>query len=96
VDFFRQTQTIPNLVIIGLALPVSDGFEVIKEIRSINSFSEMPIIVFTSSSDDNDRGKALALGATLFEMKPVDLDEYQKKVQSSIQFVTDRFPIANF
>jgi len=57
----------PDIIILDLGLPDSDGFEVLKSIRS---FSNVPIIIVTVRGDELDRVKGLELGADDYITKP--------------------------
>ena len=57
----------PDIIILDLGLPDSDGFEVLKSIRS---FSNVPIIIVTVRGDELDRVKGLELGADDYVTKP--------------------------
>lgn len=59
-----------DLVLLDLLMPKKDGFEVLKEIRSIPEFKDLPIIVVLSNlGSDEDIKKALALGANDYFVK---------------------------
>jgi len=57
----------PDIIILDLGLPDSDGFEVLKNIRS---FSNVPIIIVTVRGDEMDRVKGLEMGADDYITKP--------------------------
>ncbi len=66
----RGLHPVPEVVLLDINLPVFSGFEVLKWMRSRPDYKKLPVIVFTSSSRDEDRKKALALGANDFVEKP--------------------------
>lgn len=57
----------PDIIILDLGLPDSDGFEVLKSIRS---FSNVPIIIVTVRGDEMDRVRGLEMGADDYIIKP--------------------------
>ena len=62
----------PEIVLLDLGLPDTDGVEVIKKIRS---WSNMPIIVFSARNEDKDKIEALDAGADDYLTKPFSVDE---------------------
>lgn len=62
----------PDVVLLDLGLPDIDGVEVIKKIRS---WSNMPIIVISARSEDNDKIEALDAGADDYLTKPFSVEE---------------------
>ena len=57
----------PDIIILDLGLPDTDGFEVLKDIRS---FSNVPIIIVTVRGDEMDRVRGLEMGADDYITKP--------------------------
>ena len=66
----RTQHPAPQLVLLDLKLPHIPGFEVLQWIRSQASLATLPVIIFSSSVYEEDRGKAKALGANDFWTKP--------------------------
>lgn len=62
----------PDLIILDLGLPDIDGIDLIKKIRS---WSNLPIIVVSARSEDNDKIEALDAGADDYLTKPFSVDE---------------------
>jgi signal transduction histidine kinase len=63
----------PGLVLMDINLPRLDGLEVIRRIRSMEGYADLPIAVITALSDDNERVRAA--GADHYLGKPIDLDK---------------------
>lgn len=68
----------PDIVLLDLGLPDIDGVEVIKKIRT---WSEMPIIVISARSEDNDKIEALDAGADDYLTKPFSVDELLARIR---------------
>ena len=64
----------PDLLLIDVLMPVMDGLQAIREIRSTPRWAAMPIIAMSASSYESDRQKALEAGADAFLPKPLDSD----------------------
>ena len=66
----------PDLILLDLNLPGRDGIEVLAEIRASDQWSGIPVIVLTSSRNEDDRSRSRALRADGFWNKPFDIDGY--------------------
>jgi len=66
----RRQHPAPSLVFLDLKLPYVHGFEVLAWIRGHTSLAALPVVVLTSSPEERDREKALALGAKAYLVKP--------------------------
>jgi|SRR5580658_9056438 CheY-like chemotaxis protein len=67
----------PNLILLDLNMPGMMGLQALREIRSNKIFSQIPIVVLTTSTLPKDRTMSYELGASCFLTKP---DSYQKLV----------------
>ena len=68
----------PDIILLDLGLPDIDGIEVIKKIRT---WSEMPIIVISARSEDNDKIEALDAGADDYLTKPFSVEELLARIR---------------
>ncbi len=66
----RKEYPAPSLVLLDLNLPQVPGLEVLKWIREQAEFARTPVVVFSSSSREDDQVKARELGANEFVAKP--------------------------
>ena len=67
---------VPDLVVLDLNLPKSDGGDVLRCIRETPAYADVPVVVLTSSDSPRDRKTAESLGANCFITKPSDLDAF--------------------
>ncbi len=72
----------PDLIILDLNLPKKDGRQVLKEIKDNESLRRIPIVVLTTSRDDQDVLKSYNLHANAYITKPLDLDQFIDVVRS--------------
>jgi len=72
----RNTQELPAVVLLDLKLPKVDGLEVLRRIRADERTRLLPVVILTSSNEDEDRLKGYELGANSYVRKPVDFDEF--------------------
>ncbi len=72
----------PDLIILDLNLPKKDGRQVLKEIKDNDSLRRIPIVVLTTSRDEQDVLKSYNLHANAYITKPLDLDQFIDVVRS--------------
>jgi two-component system, sensor histidine kinase and response regulator len=61
-----------DLMVLDLSMPGRSGFEVLEDVRSIERFAELPVIVVTGDGDETTVARAFELGATSFMVKPLN------------------------
>lgn len=66
----------PDLVLLDLNLPGMDGREVLKAIREDEALTDIPVVVLTTSKDEQDILKAYRLHANCYITKPVDFLQF--------------------
>ncbi len=74
----RDVKDLPAVVLLDLKLPKVDGLEVLRRIRTDPRTRMLPVVILTSSNEDEDRLKGYSLGANSYVRKPVDFDEFVK------------------
>lgn len=67
----RARHPLPDLVLLDLKLPKRSGLEVLRWVRSQSALDTTPVVVLTSSGEDEDVQRAYALGANSYLQKPV-------------------------
>lgn len=78
----KAAEVTPDLVLLDVMMPVMDGFEVCRRLRSDPFLSEVPIIMITTLGDRDSRLRGIETGADDFVTKPFDLFELQTRVKT--------------
>ncbi len=75
----------PALIIMDLGLPVLDGWEAIRQIKSSPETKHIPIIALTAHAMSYDHAKAREAGCDDFDTKPVDMPRLLEKIRSLLK-----------
>ena len=78
----RDTSTLPALVLLDLNLPKINGLEVLRRIRANETTGALPVVILTSSKQDEDITQGYASGANAYVRKPVDYAEFVTAAQT--------------
>jgi two-component system response regulator len=74
----RDGSDLPQVILLDLKLPKVDGLEVLRQIRADGRTSIVPVVILTSSREDEDIARSYQLGANSYVRKPVDFVEFSE------------------
>ncbi len=77
----RDTSIMPEVVLLDLNLPKVNGLQVLERIRADENTKFLPVVVLTSSKEEQDLVASYDLGANSYIRKPVDFVEFSEAVQ---------------
>jgi two-component system, response regulator len=77
----RKMENMPKLIMLDLKLPKIDGMEVLKRIKGDPRTKMIPVVVLTSSKEQNDVIRSYGLGTNSYIVKPVDFEGFAAAVQ---------------
>ena len=75
----------PNLILLDLMLPGTDGLEVCRHIRKSEGFADIPIIMLTARGDESDKVVGLELGADDYVTKPFSIKELVARIHAVLR-----------
>ena len=76
----RNTAELPQVVLLDLKLPKLNGLEVLKRVRNDPRTQLLPIVILTSSNEDQDLVEGYSNGANSYVRKPVDFNQFCEAV----------------
>ena len=77
----RDPDLVPQVVLLDLKLPKIDGLEVLRQLRTDRRTKLAPVVILTSSNEEQDRFKGYDLGANSYVRKPVDFNKFTEAVR---------------
>jgi two-component system response regulator len=78
----RDTSVLPSVVLLDLKLPKVDGLEVLRRIRADERTKFLPVVVLTSSKEDEDVLRSYSLGANAYVRKPVEFARFAEAAKA--------------
>ncbi|NPE08125.1 MAG: response regulator [Asgard group archaeon] len=77
----RDTSIMPEVILLDIKMPKIDGLEVLKIIRGDLRTKHLPVVILTTSKEENDIVKSYCLGANSYITKPMDFDQFVEAVR---------------
>jgi len=81
----QKGRLLPDLILLDLELPTADGVEVLGKIRGMPRFSEVPIVILTSSESPSDKQRTARMGAARYIRKPSRLEDFLREVGTRVE-----------
>ena len=72
----RDPNNVPTVILLDLKLPKVDGLEVLRQVRAAEHTRLVPVVILTSSLEEQDRLRSYSLGANSYVQKPVDFNRF--------------------
>lgn len=80
--FAQREEGLPAVLLLDIKMPRLDGLEVLKQIRNDEALKRLPVVILSSSREENDLARSWDLGVNAYVVKPVDVDQFFNAVQT--------------
>ncbi len=76
----RETSMKPKVILLDIKMPKVDGIEVLRQLKTNADTRTIPVVIMTSSREEQDIIKSYQLGVNSYVVKPVDFESFAKAV----------------
>lgn len=81
-------KTKPNAIFLDLKMPMMDGFECLSDIRDLNLFDDVPVIIYSTSFHEKDVERLKNMGATLYLKKPSSFNQLKTLLHKCLNYIS--------
>jgi len=85
IEFLRKNETIPDLILLDILMPVMDGWVVFDKIMDMAALKFTPIMFYSSLDEESAKERAYALGAFDFITKPCEQTVLRNRIRTSLE-----------
>lgn len=82
----RAAYPVPDLILLDLKMPGIDGFEVLRRIKEAPDVKRVPVVMLTSSEEEEDRLRSYKSGANSYLVKPISFDVFSRMIRSVVSY----------
>jgi CheY-like chemotaxis protein len=82
MNFLSCSSPLPSIIILDLNMPRKNGHQALKELKSTLAFQDIPIVILTTSQEDDDKSYCRKEGAISFITKPSSFNEWVEIMKS--------------
>ena len=87
IEYLQRHDTLPKLIVLDLKMPIMHGQTTLLHIKSEEKFKRIPVVMYSTSSNEQDRRKCLVNGALEYFVKPSSYDEGESMATRLIEFL---------
>ncbi len=88
VDALRKMTAQPlDIILTDINMPIMDGLKLVRRVRSDEALKAIPIVIITTEGAEEDRQRALALGANAYITKPIQAPQVIAKVKELLRIL---------
>jgi CheY-like chemotaxis protein len=80
-EYAGRPKGLPVVVLLDLKMPKVDGLEVLRQVKQDPELKRVPVVMMTSSREEQDLVKSYALGANAYVVKPVDFQQFVDSIK---------------
>lgn len=80
---------LPEIIFLDLNMPKMNGFEVLERLKSMERYKEIPVVIYSTSRDADEKQKAIEMGASDYLVKPDSFTQLCIGLSRTIRIVSD-------
>ncbi|MEJ1237943.1 response regulator [Chryseolinea sp. T2] len=80
-----KTMILPDIAVLDINMPLCNGYELLKDIRSDSRLNDLPVVMLSTTMDDRSRNQLQDMGAQYMLTKPATFGEYVEMVRSIVK-----------
>ena len=80
-QFAGHANSLPAVVLLDLKMPKVDGLEVLRQMRTDPGLKQVPVVMITSSREEQDLVRSYQLGVNAYVVKPVDFQQFVESIK---------------
>lgn len=84
IDALNNPPPCPHLVFLDINMPGMNGLEALKHVRQLNKYEKLPVIIFSTSNDEDTIAKSQELGANYYLPKTGAYDRLKKAIEHAL------------
>lgn len=93
LEYLEEAELMPSIILLDINMPRMNGLEFLEVIKSDKRFKRIPVIILTTSQEDQDRYKSFDLQAAGYMLKPVDYNQFIKLMKTIQEYWSiSKFP----
>jgi CheY-like chemotaxis protein len=87
LESIEDSSKLPKLLVLDLNMPIVTGSQVLLQIKQTPRFKNIPVIIFSTSINENEKRKCLSFGALEYLVKPITWEEGDRIAKRFASFV---------
>jgi len=87
LDSIPKDDPLPRLIILDLNMPILNGTQTLFQLKRNKRFKNIPVKIFSTSENDNEKRKCISLGADEYIVKPTTYAEGMKMVEKFVKYI---------
>lgn len=91
IQLLNNPPPYPHLIFLDLNMPIKNGYEVLQELKQYERTKHFPVIIFSTSDDENAINTTRLLGASLYIPKPLSFSSLKKAIKHSLSINWNTF-----
>lgn len=89
LESIPEDGNLPRLIVLDLNMPILNGTQTLFQLKRSRRFKDIPVIIFSTSENENEKRKCLSMGADDYLVKPASYNEGLKVVEKFTRFLED-------